>query len=113
MSIGRLITQISRHIKPNARAILVDWIIDVHYINKLMPETLFLTIHIIDRCLSLDGVIRKNLTLVGVCAMLIACKYEETLAPQVYNNGFNFQFWKLLTYEFVSVILNITLSFCR
>jgi G2/mitotic-specific cyclin-B, other len=48
-----------------------------------MPETLFLTIHIIDRYLSLEGVIRKNLKLVGVCAMLIACKYEEILAPQV------------------------------
>jgi G2/mitotic-specific cyclin-B, other len=34
------------------RAILVDWLIDVHLKFKLLNETLFLTINIIDRYLS-------------------------------------------------------------
>jgi hypothetical protein len=30
------------------RAILIDWLIDVHKRFKLKPETLFLTVYIID-----------------------------------------------------------------
>jgi len=33
------------------RAILVDWLVDVHNKFKLLPETLFLTVNIIDRYL--------------------------------------------------------------
>ncbi|EEC70416.1 hypothetical protein OsI_01413 [Oryza sativa Indica Group] len=65
------------------RAILTDWLIEVHYRLMLMPETLYLTVYIIDQYLSLENVPRKELQLVGVSAMLIACKYEETWAPLV------------------------------
>jgi len=34
------------------RAILVDWLVDVHAKFKLLTETLFLTVNIIDRYLS-------------------------------------------------------------
>jgi hypothetical protein len=33
------------------RFILVDWLIDVHARFKMMPETLFITVNIIDRFL--------------------------------------------------------------
>ena len=33
------------------RAILIDWLIDVHKRFKLKPETLFLTVYIIDQYL--------------------------------------------------------------
>ena len=33
------------------RAILVDWLVDVHYKFKLVPETLYLTVNLIDRYL--------------------------------------------------------------
>ena len=33
------------------RAILVDWLIEVHLKFKLLPETLFLTVNLIDRFL--------------------------------------------------------------
>ena len=42
-----------RDINENVRAILVDWIISVHSKFKLLPETLYLTINIIDRYFSL------------------------------------------------------------
>lgn len=48
-----------------------------------MDETLFLTVNIIDRFLSRQTVIRKKLQLVGVTAMLLACKYEEVSVPVV------------------------------
>ena len=65
------------------RAILVDWLVEVHLKFKLMPETLFLTHNLIDRFLEKKAVSRKNLQLVGVTAMLMASKYEEIWAPEV------------------------------
>ena len=65
------------------RAILVDWIIEVHLKFKLLPETLFLTVGLIDRFLELEQIQRSSLQLVGVTAMLIASKYEEIYAPEV------------------------------
>lgn len=65
------------------RAILVDWIIEVHLKFKLLPETLFITVSLIDRYLELEQIKRTNLQLVGVTAMLIASKYEEIYAPEV------------------------------
>lgn len=43
------------------RAILVDWLIEVHFKFKLMPETLFLTINLIDRYLERSDVLRTKL----------------------------------------------------
>ncbi|XP_077234555.1 G2/mitotic-specific cyclin-2-like isoform X2 [Tasmannia lanceolata] len=63
------------------RAILIDWLIEVHHKLELMPETLFLTINLIDRYLSYRNVMRKSLQLVGITGMLLACKYEEICVP--------------------------------
>ncbi len=65
--------------------ILIDWLIEVHTRFHLLPETLFLTINIIDRFLSKKVVQLDRLQLVGVTAMFIASKYEEVLAPHVAN----------------------------
>lgn len=70
-------------INEKMRAILVDWLIEVHYKFELMEETLYLTVNLIDRFLERQAVIRKKLQLVGVTAMLIACKYEEVSVPTV------------------------------
>ncbi|CAM6072331.1 unnamed protein product [Sphagnum tenellum] len=70
-------------IKEKMRAILIDWLIEVHLKFKLMTETLYLTVNLIDRYLSVQSVSRKNLQLVGVTALLLAAKYEEIWAPEV------------------------------
>ena len=70
-------------INEKMRAILVDWLIEVHHKFKLLPETLFLTINLIDRYLEKQVIHRTKLQLVGVTAMLIASKYEEIYAPEV------------------------------
>ncbi|QCE16947.1 G2/mitotic-specific cyclin-2-like [Vigna unguiculata] len=70
-------------INERMRAILVDWLIEVHYKFELLEETLFLTVNLIDRFLERQAMIRKKLQLVGVTAMLIACKYEEVSVPTV------------------------------
>lgn len=71
-------------INERMRAILIDWLIQVHYKFELSHETLYLTINIIDRFLSLKTISRKELQLVGMASMLIASKYEEIWAPQVF-----------------------------
>ena len=75
--------QVQTDINEKMRAILVDWLIDVHHKFKLLPETLFLTVNIIDRYLARHAIHRTKLQLVGVTAMLIASKYEEIYAPEV------------------------------
>ncbi|KAF7143083.1 hypothetical protein RHSIM_Rhsim05G0047700 [Rhododendron simsii] len=70
-------------INEKMRAILIHWLIEVHYKFKLMEETLFLTVNLIDRFLECETVVRKKLQLVGVTALLLACKYEEISVPLV------------------------------
>ncbi|KAL6959867.1 G2/mitotic-specific cyclin-1 [Sarracenia purpurea var. burkii] len=70
-------------INENMRAILIDWLIEVHHKFNLREETLFLTVNLLDRFLAEQAVVRKNLQLVGLVAMLLACKYEEVSFPFV------------------------------
>lgn len=72
-----------KDINSKMRAILIDWLVEVQMKYRLRPETLFLTVNIIDRYLSVRQVVRKKLQLVGVVALLIAAKYEEIDPPKV------------------------------
>lgn len=98
------------------RGILVDWLLEVHTRFRLLPETLFLAVNIIDRFLSNKVVQLDRLQLVGVTAMFIASKYEEVLSPHVQNfkhvadDGFSEH--EILTAErFVLQALNYDLSY--
>lgn len=42
-----------------------------------------MTVNLIDRFLAVQSVIRKKLQLVGITALLLACKYEEVSVPVV------------------------------
>jgi hypothetical protein len=98
------------------RGILVDWLLEVHTRFRLLPETLFLAVNIIDRFLSAKIVQLDRLQLVGVTAMFIASKYEEVLSPHVQNfrhvadDGFTED--EILSAErFVLAALNYDLSY--
>ena len=98
------------------RGILVDWLLEVHTRFRLLPETLFLTVNIIDRFLSCKVVQLDRLQLVGVTAMFIASKYEEVLSPHVQNfrnvadDGFSEQ--EILNAErFILAALDYDLSY--
>jgi cyclin B len=71
------------HINAKMRAILVDWLVEVHLKFKLSTETLYLMINLIDRFLAKKMVARQRLQLVGVTCMLLASKYEEIYFPEV------------------------------
>lgn len=65
------------------RTILADWLVEVHLKFKMVPESLYMTISIIDRFLEVKQVRRSKLQLVGVAALLIAAKYEEIYPPEL------------------------------
>ncbi|KAI0659364.1 cyclin-like protein [Cubamyces menziesii] len=67
------------------RGILTDWLIQVHSRFRLLPETLFLCVNIIDRFLSARVVSLAKLQLVGITCMFIAAKVEEIVAPSASN----------------------------
>jgi cyclin B len=92
-------------IRPTMRTILVDWLVDVHGRFKMLQETLYLSVSVMDSFLQVclyfwfylglflfnicvvfqadSTVNRKELQLVGLTAMLIAAKFEETWAPEI------------------------------
>ena len=76
------------HINARMRAILVDWMLEVSYKFRLVAETYFLAVSVVDRYLQGHLVARANLQLVGVTALLVASKTEEVysvdLADLVY-----------------------------
>jgi hypothetical protein len=72
-------------INQKMRAILMDWLVDVHLRFNLRDETLFLSQFIIDSYIINNQVQRNQLQLLGITAMLIASKYEEIYPPQVFH----------------------------
>lgn len=71
------------HINERMRAILVDWLVEVHLRFRLVPDTLYLTVYLIDKYLESTTVTRQSLQLVGVTALLMAAKYEEIYPPEI------------------------------
>jgi hypothetical protein len=70
-------------INEKMRAILVDWLVEVHMKFRLVPDTLYLCVNIIDRYCSIAKVSRTKLQLLGVTSLFLACKHEEIYPPEV------------------------------
>ena len=77
LKIDPLYFQFQTDINSKMRAILIDWLIDVHLKFNFRQETLYITINIIDRYLSVKRIERCNFQLLGVTALFIACKQNE------------------------------------
>ena len=69
------------HINARMRAILIDWLVEVHCKFELSPQTLSLGIGFLDRFLSREIIPRAKLQLCGCVAMHLAAKFEELYAP--------------------------------
>lgn len=59
------------------RPYLIDFLIEAHGAFNLLPETLFLTINLLDRYCSRRIVYKRHYQLVGCAALLIAAKYGD------------------------------------
>ncbi|PIN99348.1 hypothetical protein AB205_0057880, partial [Aquarana catesbeiana] len=77
-----------QEITGNMRAILIDWLVQVHMRFKLLQETMFMAVSILDRFLQVNPVPKKSLQLAGVSAMFIASKYEEIYCPTIGDFSF-------------------------
>ncbi len=75
--------QLPAEVKDTSRAFLIEWIIDVHRKFRLMPETLYVTVFLIDQYLSLKQIKKSQLHILGVTSLLIATKYEEIYPPEL------------------------------
>ncbi|UZJ55229.1 hypothetical protein CBS101457_004549 [Exobasidium rhododendri] len=60
------------------RPYLVDFIVEIHQTFRLRPETLYLTMNIVDRYVSKRIVYKRHYQLVGCAALLIASKFEDS-----------------------------------
>ncbi|KAJ7085406.1 cyclin-like protein [Mycena belliarum] len=67
------------------RALLNEWLLQVHTRYRLLPETLFLCSNLTDRFLATRAIPPSKLQLVGTTCLFIASKFEETVAPAVAN----------------------------
>ncbi|XP_020491719.1 G2/mitotic-specific cyclin-B1 [Labrus bergylta] len=72
-----------KEVTGNMRAILIDWLVQVNLKFRLLQETMYMTVGIIDRFLQDHPVPKKQLQLVGVTAMFLASKYEEMYPPEI------------------------------
>lgn len=77
-----------KHLKPKMRSILVDWLVEMHSRFRLLPETLYLAINIMDRFMSLEIVQIDKLQLLATGSLFIAAKYEEVFSPSVKNYSY-------------------------
>lgn len=65
------------------RKYLIQWIIKLHYRFRMTLETLYLTVNIVDRFLSMKHVSPEKTELIGATALFIAAKYEEVHPPNM------------------------------
>ncbi|KAI4217502.1 MAG: hypothetical protein LQ351_000097 [Letrouitia transgressa] len=69
--------EIQTEIKWFMRPYLLDFLLEAHTAFALLPETLFLTINLLDRYCSKRIVYKRHYQLVGAAALLIAAKYGD------------------------------------
>ena len=72
-------------ISPEMRAMVVDWLLEVHQIFHFKEKCLFTTIQIIDKFLSKKNISLEQFQLLALTAMNIASKQEEVEYPILDN----------------------------
>lgn len=65
------------------RTILVDWLADVSYKFRLLPQTLFAAVNTADRFLAACPLDKARLQLLGVTCLMLHAKIEEVYPPQL------------------------------
>lgn len=103
-------------LKPKMRSILVDWLVEMHQRFRLLPETLFLAINIMDRFMSVEVVQIDKLQLLATGSLFIAAKYEEVFSPSVknyayYTDGSYTEDEILQAEKYILTILNFDLNY--
>ncbi|XP_036688206.1 cyclin-P isoform X3 [Balaenoptera musculus] len=71
-----------RAVTPEMRALVVDWLVQVHEYLGLAGDTLYLAVHLLDSYLGAGRVRLHRLQLLGVACLFVACKMEECVLPE-------------------------------
>ncbi|KAF4125215.1 Cyclin, C-terminal domain [Geosmithia morbida] len=76
-----------REIQWFMRPYLIDFLVEAHAAFALLPETLYLTINLLDRYCAKRIVYKQHYQLVGCAALLIAAKYgdKKDRVPQIHE----------------------------
>lgn len=74
-----------KEINAEMRAILIDWLDQVHFKYHFKIETLYQTIWIIDTVLSYRKIFRSSLQLLGIASLYISCKFNEIYYPKSFE----------------------------
>jgi hypothetical protein len=69
------------HITKQMRLLLVDWMVEVQQQLEFNHEILYLSVKLLDLFLNTKQIEKEKLQLLGGAAMLVACKFEERMAP--------------------------------
>lgn len=69
------------HINKQMRLLLVDWMVEVQQQLEFNHEILYLSVKLLDLYLNSKRIEKEKLQLLGGAAMLVACKFEERMAP--------------------------------
>jgi hypothetical protein len=77
------LTKVQTEIKDTSLAFLIEWIIDVHRKFRLVPESLYVTVFLLDKYMSKKQITKTQLQLLGVTTLWIAAKYEEIYPPEL------------------------------
>ncbi|KAG8511352.1 Cyclin N-terminal domain-containing protein 2 [Galemys pyrenaicus] len=71
-----------RTVTPEMRALVVDWLVQVHEYLDLAGDTLYLAVHLLDSYLRAHRVRLHRLQLLGVACLFVASKMEECDFPE-------------------------------
>ena len=73
-----------KEVTKGMRTILIDWLVDVSFKFKILDDSLFAAVWILDRFLNVNrSVNRSLLQLYGATCLMIACKFEEVRPPSL------------------------------
>ena len=70
-------------VKDTSRAFLIEWLIDMNRKFRTLPETLYVSVYIVDRYLSLKPIIKSQLHILGIASQVLAARYEQFHEPVI------------------------------
>ncbi|KAG9412497.1 hypothetical protein AC1031_015412 [Aphanomyces cochlioides] len=71
------------------RGILMDWLVKIGEMDNLVPHTLHLAFHLVDRCLSVMKIAPGKLQLLGCACMMLAYKLEAVVVDSFVEHFVN------------------------
>ncbi|XP_074874030.1 cyclin-P [Carettochelys insculpta] len=74
--------EVPRTVTAEMRALVVDWLVQVHEYLSLADDTLYLAVYLMNAYLKVARVRVPALQLLGVTCLFVACKVEECTFPE-------------------------------